>query len=171
MPYPKSMVKPMREELTRLGIAELLEPEEVDEAMETAQEGTSLVVINSVCGCAAKNARPAVQRSMEADVQPDRYFTVFAGQHLEATERMREHLKGIPPSSPFMVLFKDGSPVYVLERRHIEGRSAQAIAEDLVGSYEKYCGADGSEADGLEQPDAEESGEAEEPPSTFRSIM
>lgn len=169
MPYPKSMVEPMREELTRLGVTELLEAEDVDEAMEAAEVGTSLVIINSVCGCAAKNARPAVDRSMQADVLPDRFYTVFAGQHLEATERMREHLKGIPPSSPFMALFRDGSPVFVLERRHIEGRSAGAIAEDLTEAYEKYCGEEAVEADGLEQPELDDSGD--EPPSTFRSIM
>lgn len=169
MPYPKSMVKPMREELTQLGVDELLEPDDVEEAMREAEEGTSLVIINSVCGCAAKNARPAVRRSMDAELQPDRYFTVFAGQHLEATERMREYLKGIPDSSPFMALFKDGSPVYVLERRHIEGRSAKAISEDLVGAYEKYCGENGAEASGVEQPETESGQEG--PPSSFRSIM
>lgn len=169
MPYPKSMVQPMREELTQLGVEELLESDEVDEAMGQAEDGTSLVIINSVCGCAAKNARPAVRLSMDAETQPDRFYTVFAGQHLEATERMREYLKGIPDSSPFMALFKDGSPVYVLERRHIEGRSAQAIAEDLVGAYEKYCGENGADGSGVEQPEVESGQEG--PPSSFRSIM
>lgn len=168
MPYPKQLVDPMRKELTDLGVQELLEAEEVDTAMDEAQEGTTLVVINSVCGCAAQNARPAVRVGMQADVQPDRYVTVFAGQHLEATERMREYLRGIPPSSPFMALLKDGDPVYVLERRHIEGRSAQAIADDLVQAYSKYCGSDAVAGDEPERPEVDQ---ASETPGSFRSIM
>lgn len=156
----------MRKELTALGVKELLTAEEVDEAMDEAQEGTSLVVINSVCGCAAQNARPAVRLGQQAEKQPDRYLTVFAGQHLEATKQMRAHLQGIPPSSPFMALFKDGDPVFVLERRDIEGRSAQAIAQDLVGAFEKYCGTDATAEEGPEQSE-----ESNETPSTFRSIM
>ena len=133
MPYPPELVQPMRNELTRLGVEELLTSEEVDDLMEDTTEQTVLVVVNSVCGCAAANARPAVAMAKQFPVQPDRYVTVFAGQDLEATARMRQYLAGIPPSSPFIALLQDGDPAFVLERRHIEGRSAQAIAMDLVG--------------------------------------
>jgi putative YphP/YqiW family bacilliredoxin len=139
-----------------------------------AAEGqTALVVINSVCGCAAANARPAVSLAKQADVaQPDRYLTVFAGQDLDATARMREHLAGIPPSSPFMALLKDGDPVFVLERRHIEGRSASAIASDLVGAFEKYCGTDAASGGDAERPEVAASPDARgELPDTFRSIL
>lgn len=168
MPYPKQLVDPMRKELTDLGVEELLDAGEVDAAMDEAQEGTTLVVINSVCGCAAKNARPAVRASMDAGVEPDRYVTVFAGQHLEATERMREYLHGIPPSSPFMALLKDGDPVFLLERRHIEGRSAQAIAEDLVQAYQKYGGDNAVAGQTPERPEVDG---ASETPGSFSSIM
>lgn len=171
MPYPEHLVAPMRQELTRLGVKELKSPAEVDAAVEAASEGTMLVVVNSVCGCAAANARPAVALSRNAPVQPDHIVTVFAGQDLEATARMRQHLAGIPPSSPFMALFKDGEPVFVIERRHIEGRSASAIATDLVGAYSKYCAPQGSQGDGgVERPQS-----VPQPdlglPSTFRSIL
>lgn len=171
MPYPEHLVAPMRQELTRLGVRELKTPAEVDTAVDAASEGTMLVVINSVCGCAAANARPAVALARNAPLQPDQLVTVFAGQDLEATARMRQHLAGIPPSSPFMALFKDGEPVFVIERRHIEGRSASAIATDLVGAYNKYCLPQGTQGDGgVERPDA-----APQPdlglPSTFRSIL
>ena len=170
MPYPEYLVAPMRDELTRLGVRELRTAADVDTAMEEAQTGTTLAVVNSVCGCAAANARPAV-----ALVQPlggpDRQVTVFAGQDLEATARLREHLAGIPPSSPFMVLIKDGDPVFVLERRHIEGRSSSAIAADLRDAYATYCGADGADApDAPERPEAE-TARPEPVTSTFRSIL
>lgn len=172
MPYPEAMVAPMREELTRLGVDELTDAEAVDAAFE--EDGTMLLVINSVCGCAAANARPAVGLATRAEQQPDRMVTVFAGQDLEATDRARAHLAGIPPSSPFMALVKDGDPVVVIERRHIEGRSANAIAADLQEAFAKYCGGkaapsgDGAPA----RPDtAEEAGSDESGlPSTFRSI-
>ncbi|ARA92034.1 MAG: BrxA/BrxB family bacilliredoxin [Bacteroidetes bacterium] len=170
MPYPEALVRPMREELTRLGVQELRTAEEVEQALEAAEEGTTLVVINSVCGCAAANARPAVALAMQAPVQPDRFVTVFAGQDLEATARMREHLMGIPPSSPFMALLKDGDPVYIVERRHIEGRSASAIAADLVQAFQKYCGTDAAAGDEPERPDAPAS-RHDGLPSTFRSIL
>lgn len=171
MPYPEAMVTPMREELTRLGVAELRDAQDVDAAMDQ-DEGTMLVVINSVCGCAAANARPAVAMTMQAEVKPDRFVTVFAGQDLEATERMRDKMPGIPPSSPFMALFRDGEPVYVVERRHIEGRSAQAIAADLVEAYEIYCGEEEPPADARSQPevDTPQRGNGNLP-GTFRSIM
>lgn len=169
MPYPEAMVEPMRQQLTRLGVEELTDAHDVDCAFEEAQDETMLLVINSVCGCAAANARPAVALAMNADTQPDRYVTVFAGQDLEATARAREYLVGIPPSSPFMALIKNGDPVYVIERKHIEGRSANAIAADLVSAYEKYCDADSANGEAPERPDAEPQ-TSSELPSTFKSI-
>ena len=167
MPYPEALVRPMREELTRLGVEELPDATAVDAALD--REGTMLVVINSVCGCAAANARPAVALAKRAPAQPDHYVTVFAGQDLEATARVREHLAGIPPSSPFMALLKDGDPVYVIERRHIDGRSASAIAADLQQAFEKFCGTDAT-ADVPERPNVAPR-MPEGLPHTFRSIM
>lgn len=161
----------MRAELTRLGIGELREADEVERALEESEEGTTLVVINSVCGCAAANARPAVAMALQSSLRPTRAYTVFAGQDLEATARVREHLAGIPPSSPFIALLKDADPVYVIERRHIEGRSASAIAADLVGAFEKYCNNDATAAE-AERPEVEDASNADNGlPSTFRSIM
>jgi len=172
MRYPEALVQPMRQELTRLGVEELRTAADVDRALAEAEGQTMLVVINSVCGCAAANARPAVALAQRAAAQPDRAVTVFAGQDLEATARVREHLLGIPPSSPFMALLKDGDPVFVLERRHIEGRSASAIAADLVAAYEKYCGPEGAEAGEVERPSlAEQPNVPNDLPSTFRSIL
>ena len=172
MPYPEALVQPMRQELTRLGVEELRDAPEVDAAFEQAEEETMLLVINSVCGCAAANARPAVALARQSDTtQPDRYVTVFAGQDLEATTRAREMLAGIPPSSPFMALFKGGDPVYIIERRHIEGRSAGAIAADLVHAFEKYCGTDATAEDGPESPQVQQPGLRSGLPPTFRSIM
>jgi putative YphP/YqiW family bacilliredoxin len=165
------MVAPMRKELTRLGVDELTTAEEVDAAFDDAQDETMLLVINSVCGCAAGNARPAVAMAAEADVQPDRYVTVFAGQDLEATERAREYLAGIPPSSPFLALFRHGDPVYVVERKHIEGRSADAIAADLKEAFETYCTGDEPDADAPARPDPSDASNADNGlPSTFQSI-
>jgi putative YphP/YqiW family bacilliredoxin len=162
----------MREELTRLGVTELTTAEEVDRAMTAAADGTTLAVVNSVCGCAAANARPAVALVRNHDPRPDRAVTVFAGQDLEATSRLREHLAGIPPSSPFMALLKDGDPVFVLERRHIEGRSASAIATDLAGAFERYCGENAAEASGeVETPEAPAARRPDGVPNTFRSIL
>lgn len=172
MPYPEPLVQPMRAELTRLGVEELTDAAAVDRVMAEADGQTMLVVVNSVCGCAAANARPAVMMAMQAGHQPDRYVTVFAGQDLEATARMREYLVGIPPSSPFMALLKDGDPVFVLERRHIEGRSASAIATDLVHAFEKFCGTDATTSGEAERPDLGEQPDARgELPNTFRSIL
>lgn len=171
MPYPEAMVQPMREELTRLGVEELPDADAVDVAFEEAQDETMLLVINSVCGCAAGNARPAVAMAQQADVQPDRYVTVFAGQDLEATERAREYLPGIPPSSPFIALFKEGDPIYIVERKHIEGRSANAIAQDLVQAFEDYCGEGGSTNGTPERPETDDrSSASDDLPSTFQSI-
>jgi len=171
MPYPKQMVQPMREELTQLGVEELRTADEVDEVFADPEEETIFLVINSVCGCAAGNARPAVARAMEAtEVQPDRYVTVFAGQDLEATERAREHLAGIPPSSPFFALFRDGQPVYVVERKHIEGRDANVITEDLVEAFEAYCSGEKPPADAPARPEVSTSGDGNGLPSSFQSI-
>lgn len=165
------MVEPMREELTRLGAEELTTPDEVDAAFDTAEENTMLLVINSVCGCAAGSARPAVARAMEADVQPEHLTTVFAGQDLEATEHVREtYLPGIPPSSPFMTLFRDGHPVYVIERKHIEGREAEAIASDLAEAFETYCTDETPPPDAPSSPDLHGSSASDDLPSTFQSI-
>ena len=171
MPYPKQMVDPMREELTQLGIEELRTADEVDATFEEAQDDTMLLVINSVCGCAAGNARPAVAKAQqETDVQPDQYVTVFAGQDLEATERARKYLAGVPPSSPFFALFRDGQPVYVVERQHIEGRNADVIAQDLVEAFEAYCTDEDPPADAPSRPDMSGSGDGTGLPSTFQSI-
>ena len=171
MPYPKQMVEPMREELTQLGVEELRTADEVDAAFDEAQDETMLLVVNSVCGCAAGNARPAVAKAQKAtEQQPDRYVTVFAGQDLEATERAREYLAGIPPSSPFFAFFRDGEPVYVVERKHIEGRNASVIANDLVEAFEAYCSDENPPADAPTRPDVTESGDGNGLPSSFQSI-
>jgi putative YphP/YqiW family bacilliredoxin len=170
MPYPESLVAPMRAELTRLGVEELRDAAAVDAAFAAAEDQTMLLVINSVCGCAAANARPAVALSLQSPVRPDRLATVFAGQDLEATAQARQYLAGIPPSSPFIALFKAGDPVFVLERRHIEGRSASAIAMDLVGAYRAFCGE--NEGETPAPPAVSEAPEAESHlPPTFRSIL
>jgi putative YphP/YqiW family bacilliredoxin len=162
----------MRQELTRVGVEELRTADDVERFLDDSEHGTALVVINSVCGCAAANARPAVTMARNHGTQPDRYVTVFAGQDLEATARIREHLAGIPPSSPFMALLKDGDPVFVVERRHIEGRSASAIASDLVGAFDRFCGSNGATADGPDSPQTTEQPDARgDLPSTFRSIL
>lgn len=168
MPYPEALVTPMRQELVQLGIEELLDAEAVEKSLEESKQGTTLVVINTVCGCAASSARPAIAMALRNPVQPDRKVTVFAGQDLEATARLREYLAGIPPSSPFFALLKEGEPVYVMERRHIEGRSASAIASDLVHAFDTYCG-DG-QSDVAESAEAVHS-EGNGLPPTFRSIL
>ena len=138
MPYNPEVVRPMREELVRLGAEELLSAEDVDAALADGR-GTALLVVNSVCGCAAGNARPAVAMALGHDAVPDRMLTVFAGQDLEATERAREYLTGYRPSSPSIALFRDGEHVFMLERHQIEGRDATEIAEDLRQAYDRYC--------------------------------
>lgn len=170
MPYPEALVRPMREELTRLGVRELTDAQAVEAFLDEAQEGTSLVIVNSVCGCAAAMARPAVAMAMQFEAQPDRYVTVFAGQDLEATAAARSYLAGIPPSSPFMALLKDGDPVFVLERRHIEGRPAGAIATDLVQAYARYCVPGTAAPAGVQTPEVPAT-RPEGLPSTFRSIL
>jgi putative YphP/YqiW family bacilliredoxin len=129
----------MRQELTRIGVEELRTPAEVDAALKDAP-GTTLVVVNSICGCAARNARPAVATALQHGVKPDRLTTVFAGQDVEAAARARSYFTGYPPSSPSIALLKDGRIVFMLERFQIEGRGADDISRDLVGAFEKYCG-------------------------------
>jgi len=129
----------MRDELVRLGAEELSTVDEVDRALG-AGDGTTLLVINSICGCAAANARPAVAMATGHDVQPDRLVTVFAGQDVDATERAREYIEGFRPSSPSLALFQNGEHVFMLERHQIEGRDASDIAADLKGAYDRFCG-------------------------------
>jgi len=170
MPYPEQMVAPMRKELTQLGVTELTTADEVDQAFSDTQDGTMVLVINSVCGCAAGNARPAVAMVKQGDSHPDAYTTVFAGQDLEATERAREYLHGIPPSSPFIALFRHGDPVYVIQRKHIEGRTANAIASDLKLAIDTYCTDGDVPADAPSQPSDSGRAQSDRVPSSFRSI-
>ena len=135
--YPAELVKPMREDLTNVGFEELHSTEAVDAAL--AKEGTTLVVVNSVCGCAAANARPGARMSLENAKRPNNLVTVFAGVDKDATNKAREYMIPFPPSSPSMALFKDGELVHMLERHHIEGRPAELIAENLMDAYNEYC--------------------------------
>ena len=135
--YPAELVKPMREDLTKVGFEELHTAEAVDAAI--AKEGTTLVVVNSVCGCAAANARPGARMSLQNTKKPDYIVTVFAGVDKEAVDAARGHMVPFPPSSPSMALFKDGELVHMLERHHIEGRPAELIAENLVDAYNDHC--------------------------------
>jgi putative YphP/YqiW family bacilliredoxin len=138
--YDERMVAPMREELVRVGFVEVRTPAEVDTQLKD-RTGTALVVVNSVCGCAAGRARPAVTLALhEAPVRPDKLLTVFAGNDVEATARVRDYFAGYGPSSPQMGLIKDGKLVFMLERRDIEGRDAPEIAADLSAAFEKWCG-------------------------------
>ena len=138
MPYDPRLVQPMREELTRLGIDELRSSDEVERVLGEVS-GTTLVVVNSVCGCAARNARPAVALALQHRAIPDRLTTVFAGQDLEATARARQYFTGYRPSSPQIALLKDGDLVFMLERHQIEGRDAPSIALDLTRAFDRFC--------------------------------
>ena len=138
MPYPEEMVAPMREELVRLGAKELRTAAEVDAFMKS-QRGTALLVVNSVCGCAAGGARPGVAMAMRSPVRPDQLVTVFAGQDLEATARARSYLGQVPPSSPSMAILKDGQLAHFVPRHAIEGRPPQVVAHDLVTAFEAHC--------------------------------
>lgn len=135
--YPEYLVAPMREELTKVGFEELKTSEEVDQAIQS--EGTVFVVVNSVCGCAAANARPAARMAVQGEKAPDKLVTVFAGMEKDAVDKARAHMLPYPPSSPSMALFKDGKLVHIIERHQIEGRPAQMIADNLVGAFEQYC--------------------------------
>jgi putative YphP/YqiW family bacilliredoxin len=138
MPYPEIMIRPMREDLTRLGVEELKTPEAVDETVRNSK-GTLMVIVNSICGCAAGKARPGVALALQNEVKPDKVATVFAGADIEATERARSYFTGYRPSSPSIALLKDGELVYMLERFEIEGRDAHQIAGELTQAFEKHC--------------------------------
>jgi putative YphP/YqiW family bacilliredoxin len=139
MPYPEMMIRPMREELTRLGVEEAKTPEQVDAALKS--KGTVMVVVNSICGCAAGKARPGIALALQHDVRPDKVTTVFAGADIEATERARSYFTGYQPSSPSIAILKDGQIVYMMERHQIEGRGPQAIAQELTAAFEQHCAA------------------------------
>src|SRR5947208_16172405 len=138
MQYPEEFVRPMREELTRLGVEELRTAEAVDEAIKNSQ-GTLMVIVNSICGCAAGKARPGVALALQHEVRPDRVVTVFAGADIEATERARSYFTGYPPSSPSVALLKNGKLVYMMERYQIEGKNPSQIAEELTLAFDDYC--------------------------------
>ena len=135
--YDERFVIPMRQELTQIGVEEMRTPQEVEAKLNAL--GTTLVVVNSICGCAARNARPAVARAIQHDSRPDQLTTVFAGQDVEAVQRARSYFTGYAPSSPQIALMKDGEVVYMLERHQIEGRTAEDIAKDLTRAFDKYC--------------------------------
>lgn len=138
--YPEELVQPMRAELTQIGFEELKSATDVDEKLK--EKGTTLVVVNSICGCAARMARPAVRIALEsAQAKPEHLTTVFAGQDREATDRARDYFTGYPPSSPSIALLKDGEIVFMLERWQIEGRPAPAIAQDLAAAFQEHCAA------------------------------
>lgn len=139
MPYPEQMVAPMRAELNTIGVEELLTPEAVDRFFAD-RNGTALLLVNSVCGCAAGSARPAIRAALDHDKRPDRAATVFAGQDLEATERARALIGPVPPSSPSVALFRDGELVHFLPRHLIEGQSAEVIARELTAAFDEHCG-------------------------------
>lgn len=137
MMYPEYLVAPMREELTRVGFEELKDADAVKNAIES--EGTVFVMVNSVCGCAAANARPAARMAAQNEKHPDKLVTVFAGMEKDAVDTARNYMLPYPPSSPAMALFKDGKLVHMIERHQIEGRPAQMIADNLIGAFEQYC--------------------------------
>jgi putative YphP/YqiW family bacilliredoxin len=136
--YPELMVVPMREELTRIGVQELKTANDVDREMQS-QQGTTLVIVNSICGCAAGRMRPAVREALQNSSRPDRAFSVFAGQEMEATERARSYFTGYPPSSPSLALFREGRLVHMLQRSDIEHRDAADIATELKRVFDQHC--------------------------------
>ena len=138
MPYSELMIRPMREELTAIGVEELRTPEQVEQTLNNS-EGTVMVVVNSICGCAAGKARPGIARALQHDVKPDKVATVFAGADIEATEKARSYFTGYPPSSPSIALLKDGQLVWMLERRQIEGRDATQVANELTKAFDQHC--------------------------------
>jgi putative YphP/YqiW family bacilliredoxin len=138
VPYSEMLVRPMREELTSAGVKELRTPADVD-AFMNEKSGTAMLVVNSVCGCAAGMARPGVRLALQGDHRPDRVASVFAGQDLEATAKARAYIADIPPSSPSIAFFKDGELVYFIPRHRIEGRNAQAVAGDLAQVFDEHC--------------------------------
>ena len=138
MPYSEILIKPMREDLTRIGVEETRTPEQVEAAINDTK-GTLLVVVNSVCGCAAGKARPGVAMALQNAARPDRSITVFAGADIEATATAREHFAPYPPSSPQIGLFKDGRLVFMLERHQIENKYAEEIAQELTQAFDRFC--------------------------------
>jgi len=138
--YDPFLVQPMRDELTQVGVRELRTPDEVDEAMK--EKGTTLVFVNSVCGCAAGGARPALRLALQHSTLPDRVVSVFAGMDREATEQARKYFLGYPPSSPQIALMRDGKVIHMIPRHHIEGRTPEMIAENLKDAFEAYCTVD-----------------------------
>jgi putative YphP/YqiW family bacilliredoxin len=138
VPYSPLLVKPMRDELTSIGVEELLTPEDVDRFM-AEKTGTAMLVVNSVCGCAAGMARPGIRLALQGERRPDRVATVFAGQDLEATARARSYFPEIPPSSPSIAFLKDGELVYFMPRHRIEGRDAHSVASDLTQVFSEHC--------------------------------
>jgi putative YphP/YqiW family bacilliredoxin len=136
--FPEHMIRPMREELTTIGFREMRTPDDVDEVVKR-ENGTVLIVVNSVCGCAAGRARPAVASSLSNPARPDVLATVFAGQDREATERARTYFTGYAPSSPSIALMQNGKVVFMLERHQIEGRDPRTIAADLTKAYDRFC--------------------------------
>ena len=138
MPYPEPFIAPMRAELTRLGVTELRTPEQVDDAVR--REGTVMIVVNSVCGCAAGKARPGIALALQHGRRPDLAATVFAGGDVEATDRAREYFAPYPPSSPSIGILRDGKLLFMMERRDIENRDAAAIAARLTAAFDEHCG-------------------------------
>ncbi|HEY6231469.1 MAG TPA: BrxA/BrxB family bacilliredoxin [Pyrinomonadaceae bacterium] len=138
MPYSELMIRPMREELTRIGVEELRTPEAVEKTLENTK-GTVMVVVNSICGCAAGKARPGIARALQHSVRPDKVGTVFAGADIEATEKARSYFTGYEPSSPSIALLKDGQLVYMMERRQIEGKDASQVASELIQAFDQHC--------------------------------
>ena len=138
MPYSELMIRTMREELTRIGVEELRTPEDVQETIENST-GTVMVVVNSICGCAAGKARPGIARALQHSVRPDKVGTVFAGADIEATEKARSYFTGYEPSSPSIAILKDGQLVYMMERRQIEGRDASQVASELIQAFDQHC--------------------------------
>jgi bacilliredoxin len=137
--YPEIMVVPMREELTRLGVQELRNKQDVDQVLEAQKSGTAMLVVNSICGCAAGRMRPAIRAALQNANKPQQMFTVFAGQDIEATERARTYFTGYPPSSPSIALFRDGKLVHMIQRSDIEHREAADIANELKRVFDQYC--------------------------------
>ena len=141
MPYPESFIGPMREELTRLGVQELKTAAQVDDVLRRTP-GTVMIVVNSMCGCAAGKARPGIARALQHQVKPDVVATVFAGGDIEATERARTYFTGYPPSSPSVAILRDGKLVYMMERRQIENQTADVIAAQLTSAFDQFCGSE-----------------------------
>ena len=137
MPYPEILIKPMRDELTQIGVQETRTPEQVDDAVK--QPGTVMIIVNSVCGCAAGKARPGIAMALKNSNLPDRIVTVFAGGDIEATDHARDYFKGYAPSSPSVGILRDGELVYMLQRHQIEGREAPQIASELTAAFDRYC--------------------------------